>query len=87
MSVVAFDTLAFANKLKGAGMEATLADVQAEETARILTDLTANQLVTKLDLKSEIDNLKMDMYGFTVKVAMFTVSILSGIQALFHFIK
>lgn len=87
MSVVAFDTLAFSNKLKGAGMEATLADVQAEETAKILTDLTANQLVTKLDLKSEIDNLKMDMYGFTVKVAMFTVSILSGIQALFHFIK
>ena len=68
-------------------MHPTLADVQAEETAKILTDLTANQLVTKQDLKSEIDNLKMDMYGFTVRVAMFTVSILGGIQALFHFIK
>ncbi len=87
MSVVAFDTLAFANKLKGAGMDSTLADVQAEETAKILSDLTTNQLVTKQDLKSEIDDLKMDMYGFTVRVAMFTVSILGGIQALFHFIK
>jgi len=87
MTVVAFDTLAFANKLKGAGMSASLADVQAEETAKILTDLTANQLVTKQDLKNEISNLKMDMYSFTVKVAMFTVSILGGIQALFHFIK
>lgn len=87
MTVVAFDTLAFANKLKGAGMMASLADVQAEETAKILTDLTANQLVTKQDLKNEIDDLKMDMYGFTVKVAMFTVSILGGIQALFHFIN
>ena len=87
MTVTAFDTLAFSNKLKGAGMSATLADVQAEETAKILTDLTANQLVTKQDLKNEIGNLKMDMYGFTVKVAMFTVSILGGIQALFHFIK
>lgn len=87
MTVVAFDTLAFANKLKGAGMDSILADVQAEETAKILTDLTANQLVTKQDLQNEIGNLKMDMYGFIVKIAMFTVSILSGIQALFHYIK
>lgn len=83
MTVVAFDTLAFANKLKGAGMSPTLADVQAEETAKILSDLTTNQLATKNDLNV----LKMDMYGFTVRVAMCTVSILGGIQALFHFIK
>ena len=87
MSVVAFDTLAFANKLKGAGMNPSLADVQAEETAKILTDLTANQLVTKQDLKNEIGNLKMDMYSFTIKVATFTVGILGGIQTLFHFMK
>lgn len=87
MTIVAFDTLAFSNKLKGAGMSPTLADVQAEETAKILTDLTANQLVSKQDLQNEIGNLKMDMYGFIVKIAMFTVSILSGIQALFHYIK
>lgn len=87
MTVVAFDTLAFATKLKEAGMEPKLANVQAEETAKILTNLTANQLVTKQDLKNEIYNLKMDMYGFVVKVAMFIVSVLGGIQALFHFIK
>lgn len=87
MTITAFDTLAFANKLKGAGMISSLADVQAEETAKILTDLTANQLVTKQDLKNEIANLKMDMYSFTVRVAMITVSILASLQAVFHFIK
>ena len=83
MTVIAFDTLNFANKLKAAGMSPTLADVQAEETAKILTDLTVKQLVTKQDLK----DLEMKMYGFMVKVATFTVGILGGLQALLHFIK
>ena len=83
MTVIAFDTLNFANKLKDAGMSEKLADVQAEETAKILNDLTTNQLVTKSDLKE----LEMKMYGFMVKVAMFTVGILGGLQTLFHFVK
>ena len=83
MTVIAFDTLAFANKLKEAGMDPKLADVQSEETAKILMDLTTNQLATKKDL----NELKLDMYAFTVKVATFTVGILGGIQALLHFIK
>jgi hypothetical protein len=83
MTVIAFDTLAFANKLKGAGMNATLAEVQAEETAKILNDLAENHVATKKDLHE----LKLDMYAFMVKVATFTVGILGGIQALFHFIK
>ena len=51
MTVIAFDTLEFANKLKAAGMAPQLADVQSEETARILNDLTTTQLSTKQDLK------------------------------------
>jgi len=87
MTAIAFDTLAYANKLKGAGMNSILAEVQAEETAKILSELTDNKLVTKEDLKQEMNALKMDMYGFTVKVAVFTVSILGGIQTLLHFLK
>lgn len=87
MTVIAFDTLAFANKLKGAGMSPVLAEVQAEEQGKIIQDLVTNQLVTKQDLKEELHILKMDMYGFTVKVATFIVGILGGLQALFHFMK
>jgi hypothetical protein len=87
MTVIAFDTLAFANKLKGAGMSPNLAEVQAEEQGKIINDLVTNQLVTKQDLKEEVHILKMDMYSFTVKVAAFTVGILGGIQTLLHFLK
>lgn len=83
MTVIAFDTLAFAKKLKVSGMSEELAEVQAEETAKILNELTIKELATKKDLH----DLKLDMYIFTVRVAAFTVSILAGLQALFHFIK
>lgn len=81
--VIAFNTLNFANKLKEAGMSPALADVQSEETAKILNDLTQNQLVAKQDLK----DLEMKLYGFMVKTAMFTVCILGGLQTLFHFVE
>lgn len=94
MTVIAFDTLAFANKLKEAGMQPHLADVQSEETAKILADLAVNQLATKKDIlelktatKQDLNELKLELYAFTVKVATFTVGILGGLQALFHFIK
>ena len=87
MTVIAFDTLAFANKLKGAGMSPNLAEVQAEETGKVLNDLVTNQFVTKQDLKQELKDLEIKLYGFMVKTASFTVGILGGIQALLHFIK
>ncbi len=90
MTAIAFDTLHFANKLKEAGMASQLADVQSEEIAKILNDLTISTLATKQDiqiLKSDIQNLKIEIYAFTSKVAMFTVGILGGLQTIFHFIK
>lgn len=80
MTVVAFDTLAFANKLKGAGMNPSLADVQAEETAKILTDLTANQLATKQDLKDIELKIVKWMIGLMVAQTGILLSII-------HFIK
>lgn len=94
MTVIAFDTLDFATKLENAGLDVKIAKVQSEETARILNDFASNQLVTKQDListkielKEEIRQLEMRMYGFIVKSVSFTVAILGGLQVLFHFIK
>jgi hypothetical protein len=44
---VAFDTLAYANKLRGAGCPEQLAEVQAEALATVVTDNVA----TKQDLR------------------------------------
>jgi len=101
MSVIAFDTLAYSNKLKEGGMESRLADIQAEETAKILSDLASNQLASKNDLnvlKHDLNNslniLKQDL--LTVRSELLKeihmntwkiVGLLGGLQALFHFIK
>lgn len=81
--MIAFDTLAFANKLKEAGMEAHLADVHSEETARILNDLATNQLASKKDLSTLENNLLKEIHLNTWKI----IGLLAGLQALFHFIK
>jgi hypothetical protein len=90
MTVIAFDTLAYANKLKDGGMEAKLADIQAEETAKILTDLAINQLATKQDLhvlKTDIINLKSDLLREIHNNMWKIVGLLAGLQGLFHFIR
>ncbi len=51
MAQTTFDTLAYANKLKAAGFNAKLAEVQAEAQAELLLDLTQNKLATKQDIK------------------------------------
>lgn len=83
MTVIAFDTLAFSNKLKEAGMSPTLADVQAEETAKILSDLATNQLATKSDLGNLKTELLKEIHLNTWKI----IGLLGGLQAIFHFIK
>jgi hypothetical protein len=83
MSVIAFDTLAYANKLKEGGMDARLADIQSEETARILNDLATNQLATKQDLNNLKSELLKEIHLNTWKI----IGLLAGLQALFHFIK
>jgi hypothetical protein len=83
MTVIAFDTLAFANRLKEGGMEARLADIQAEETARILSDLATNQLATKNDLQCVKTELLKEIHLNTWKI----IGLLGGLQAIFHFIK
>jgi hypothetical protein len=90
MAVIAFDTLAYANKLKKAGMEDKLADIQSEETAKILGDLATNQLATKSDLsllKSDLLLLRTELLKEIHLNTWKIIGLLAGLQALFHFIK
>ncbi|EKD54174.1 MAG: hypothetical protein ACD_60C00119G0020 [uncultured bacterium] len=83
MAHVAFDTLAYANKLKAAGADSKLAETQAEATAEILTSLVNEQLATKSDLK----DLEMKLQTTFFKMISAAVTILGGLQILFHFLK
>jgi hypothetical protein len=83
MTGIAFDTLAFANKLKGAGMESRLADTQAEETAKIFNYLATNLLATKNDLNNLKTELLKEIHANTWRI----IGLLGGLQAIFHFIN
>ena len=75
MAQVAFDTLAYANKLKAAGVDPKIAETQAEVQVQILNDLTKNQLATKDDmhnLERRIDRVQLatkeDIRGLENKI-------------------
>jgi dsDNA-specific endonuclease/ATPase MutS2 len=61
MSQVAFDTLAFANRLRASGMEQKQAEAQAEAQAGLLSDMVNNKLATKDDVKREISELRHEL--------------------------
>lgn len=101
MATIAFDTLAYANKLKQAGLDSKIAEVQAEETAKILSDLTSNELATKYDindlklstkkdfneLELKIEKLKVEAFSHMLKLSSWIIGVLGSLQVLFHFIK
>lgn len=66
MPRVAFDTLAYANKLKEAGLDPRIAEAQAELQATILTDLTCNQLATKKDMQDLKFELLLKLGGIVI---------------------
>lgn len=78
-----FDTLAFANKLKNAGADSRLAEVQAESMAEILGGLMENQLATKRDLIS----LEMKLSSLYLRMTVTSVSLIIALQTLLHFVK
>ena len=64
MSTIAFDTLAYAKKLKTVGFTEEQAEVQAETLAKIIEDkLTTKRDLKELELnlKHEIEKLKHDL--------------------------
>ncbi|GFO77305.1 hypothetical protein BPLS_P5684 [Bathymodiolus platifrons methanotrophic gill symbiont] len=62
MSAIAFDTLAYAKKLKAAGFTEQQAEVQAEAMAELVNE----QLATKRDLKELEMRLVLRLGGIMV---------------------
>lgn len=58
---VAFDTLAFANRLKHAGVAPEQAEAQAEAMVDVMTTLTQDSLATKQDLNELRAEVKQDI--------------------------
>ena len=78
MATATFNAITYANKLKGAGLDTRIADVQAEEMSNFITQT----LATKDDLKM----LKMELQGFIVRALIGTVTVIGTLQAIFHFV-
>jgi G3E family GTPase len=60
MAVATFDTLKFANTLKAAGVPPQQAEAQAVAFAEVI-QLNLKELVTKEDLKHELEGLKKEL--------------------------
>lgn len=55
---VMFDTLAYVNQLKKAGLSPEIAEVQAQAQASLLRELAENHFATKQDIKYLSDEIK-----------------------------
>ncbi len=69
MSTTVFDTLAYAKRLKAAGVPEAQAEAQAEALAEAIT----NQVATKqdiLELRIEMRELKIDLIKWMVGIAL-----------------
>jgi len=80
MSATVFDTLAYAKKLKAAGVP----DAQAEAQAQALAEAISTDLVTKDYLDARIADLRIDlikwMVGIAITLAALLITILVKIQ-------
>lgn len=59
--VITFDTLAYANRLKKAGVDQKLAEALVESQAELLSNLVDDQLATKQDIKDLDNSLQIKM--------------------------
>ncbi len=80
MTAITFDTLAFAKKLKEAGVPAKQAEIHVEITAEMMKEISDTQIATKHDLQilktslhrdmSDLkSDLKQDIANLTIKMA------------------
>jgi len=60
MAVATFDTLKFANTLKAAGVPPAQAEAEAQAFAEVI-QINLKELVTKDDLKREVDDAKKEL--------------------------
>lgn len=85
-AILTFDTLAYANKLKQAGVPEKQAEIQAETMAEILH----NDLATKQDLKELRIEFKYDLEQFKFELLLkltgamvVTMGLFTGILGIF----
>ena len=89
--VLTFDTLQYAKKLQKAGFTEEQAEIQAEtfkEQADTINDWIDSNLVTKQNLKQELNMLKQDLtirLGSMIAAAVVTLGVL--IPLLLKFLK
>lgn len=72
---MAFDTLTYARRLKGAGFS----EEQAETLAEVTRELVADEMVTKSFLQSELDKLSM---GLTIRMGTIAVICVGALAAI-----
>ena len=72
---MAFDTLEYARRLKGAGFS----DQQAEVLAEATRDLIADEIVTKSFLQSELEKLSMRITIRMGTIAAVSIAALAAI--------
>ena len=80
MTTTTFDTLAYAKKLKSAGMPEQQADIQAEA----LFELVDEKLATKKDLELLKKDLIIKLGGMIIFSSMATISILGFLMKFGH---
>jgi len=69
-NVMAFDTLAYAKKLKAVGVPENVAEAQAEAQAEALAEIVEERLATKKDLKELEVSLKRDLKELEMRLTI-----------------
>lgn len=69
MATIAFDTLKFANTLKEAGVPPAQAEAEATALSDVL-EVNLKELVTKDDLRHEVELLRRDMYDMEQRLVI-----------------
>lgn len=77
---ITFDTLAYANKLKAAGVPDKQAEVQAEAIAEVIGDKSA----TKQDLEPKLSELKNELIKWVLGIAIAQAAIIISCIKLVH---
>ncbi len=89
---VMFDTLAYANRLKAAGADPKIAEVQAEANAEMIASLVEGTLATKqdiadlrADLRQEIAELETRLTVRLGGIMIGTMTAATAILSILHF--
>ncbi|MDI1231250.1 MAG: hypothetical protein PSV18_14310 [Methylobacter sp.] len=69
MATITFDTLKFANTLKEAGVPPAQAEAEATALSDVL-EVNLKELVTKDDLRHEVELLRRDMYDMEQRLVI-----------------